>query len=104
MTSDFRRDVIRYGVIENRYISFLVSLLGEFPRATSPEVVIIHEDRQKTTSMVLFMTWLLRKMIGHALASPSVAVQDVSCSPCLACVYPDMPWIHAGVLESTTDS
>ena len=59
---------------------FLVSLLGEFPRASQKLwlSMIIHEDHQKTTSMAVFMTWNLRKMIGHELAS--VAVQDVSCS------------------------
>ena len=50
--------------------------------------------------MAVFMTLHLKK-VAHELASPSVAVQDVSCSSCLACVYPNMLWIHAESLERT---
>ena len=40
--------------------------------------------------MVVFMTWHLKKNTADELASP-VTVQGVSCSLCLACVFPDMP-------------
>ena len=50
--------------------------------------------------MAVFMTLHLKK-VAQELAFPSVAVQEVSCSSCLACVYPDMLWMHAESLERT---